>query len=368
MLRSTEGVEQAVFKEMLSKLSPRRLFLLDLLLADLAKHGLLNQENVEAIVVMVTYKMAKAEEKWVEKEERENTWMSWLLWCTFKRSKNPGIFTENGKYLFHIDREGEYAHSYSGGCAKVKVGRKYEDDFYAIKKFNYRSLHSVKHETRYASLLGYNSYFFIRKNRTYAVSDWCNGDALHTYDELTLIEKPLELRLQALLHCLQQLQIFHSKLKVHGDIKPENCVYHIAKNRLSLIDFSGAHNVASRKTYTFTPCYSDDHADSMHRLAGDMFCMGSVMQALFPELKFTGMVETPLLLGVRKLLAAMVESEPKYRCSCCSAIEFCQKLLGTNDLNQASLEAIEASTLDHSEMRLDDVLSMSHRPMKFANG
>lgn len=259
-------INQDEFKQLLYKLSPRRLFLMDLLLLDLHQQDLMNYHNAEQIIAAITFRMAAAPEKRVGKLEREDTWTSWLLWCTCRRSQKPGIFTEKGQYLFQIDREGDYAHRFFGGIGKVRTGRYHKDSFYSVKKFqfpitNEEVAHILKHEVRYANLAGYESYFFVHNCRAYTVTDWVNGDNLAFFKEedqaQKLLEKSLVSRLKALLCLLQQLQILHSKLRVHGDIKPENCIYRLEKDRLLLIDFGGSHNVASKKRYAYTPEYTD---------------------------------------------------------------------------------------------------------------
>lgn len=368
-------IDQDKFKQVLYKLSPRRLFLLDLLLADLLQHNLMNAYNATQAITVITFRLAAAEEKQVDKLPREDTWTSWLLWCSCRRSSKPRIFTEKGQYLFQVDRKGQYFQRFSGGLGTVKLGRHHEDTFYAVKKNQFsivrdEVLHVAKHEVRYANLAGYESYYFIHHYRMYVVTNWCNGDSLAFYKDnpelkQQLLEKPLILRIKALLGFLNQLHILHSKLRVHGDIKPENCIYRIAKDRLLLIDFGGAHNVASQKRYSYTREYTD--LKSLNLLAGDMFGVGHIMSALFPEL-VESEFDNILLRSMSHLQLALFEPNAQYRCSCYIAIRYCQELIEKdNHLDQHGLEDLLQRTLNHDQMQLEDVLAMTHRPLKFAH-
>jgi hypothetical protein len=239
----------------------------------------------------------------------------------------------------------------------------------------------AQREAKFHRFLGRNAFYFSEKNDVAkVVSDWQNVCALHYISISELKRNTYATRLQCLISGLNELEKLHAHYRVHGDIKPLNCIVDLPNKAMHLIDLASTHKKGSQKAFAATPKYSDQTSSSEdnYSFCDDVYSMGIVAASLFPELftiqednskitaipveKQFSLIETSLVTVIDSMLAPIRET----RCTSVSALHYCQELLKHLPvLNETILQTIRSSTLAREETTVEDVFRGSIRRSYF---
>ena len=246
---------------------------------------------------------------------------------------------------------------------------------YVVKSFKTDDLvdKTALRETKYAQFLGRTSYFFQNNKQWCVISQWQKGQALYDMKADELITLPVKMRIKSLCYLFHELSQLHKHFRIHGDIKPQNCVLDIEVSKLKLIDFGSTRKVKPKSyALAWSPNYLDKGArflDPTNRLSfcDDIYSAGFVVAALFPELYQIELAQirfkqpnTPLSIhdkAIVYLVQSLQSNEKNTRCTSQTAIEYCQHLFTHFDtLDAQRLDSILEQTLSKKACSFEDVL------------
>ena len=339
------------------------------LLINLDSHHLLNTLSIEKVIRSASDKMSPPTRVDAIKHARKET-----------HAARSGFHTTN---KFHLFAEHKDDKKYlSGGFGKVKKCYDAETDgsvIFALKKFDSATvsdqLSEAKREVKYNQLLKHNAFYFQHKKNVYVATDWFSEKSLDAFinNKKEITEQPVRNRLLWVISGLSDLNVLHSRYRLHGDIKPSNFVVNRQNNSMKLIDFGSAHKACSNKSYACTPYFLDDTLT--YNYSYDMYLMGVVIAYIFPEL-FNISEETikdhkkrvkvemifkdgiqPVEHAIQSLVQSVIQPEKDMRPTCDDALKYCW-LLSNNfaKLDERLLSKISSLTINRSTLTEEDIL------------
>lgn len=238
-------------------------------------------------------------------------------------------------------------------------------------------------ETKYAHFLGRESYFFQKNKQWYVISQWQKGQALYDMKPDELIALPLKMRIKSLCYLFHELSQLHKHFRIHGDIKPQNCVLDIEASKLKLIDFGSTRKVKPKNyPLAWSPGYLDKnvhYGDPTNRLSfcDDMYSAGFIAAALFPELYQIELAQirfkqpnTTFSIqdkAIVYLVQSLQSKEKNTRCTSQIATEYCQHLFTHFEtLDAERLDSILEQTLSKKACSFEDVLLDKQEVLSFS--
>lgn len=283
-------------------------------------------------------------------------------------------------FLEHDDQK-DY---HRGGAGQIKKAYPTLDSkqaLYSIKKIclsvenptSNEIKHEARHETKFHQLLGRKALCYFRKDAAYVVSPWHQGKSVYHHEQdnkvtdklVTISQKD---RFRAVLSGLRELNILHVNYRIHGDIKPENCIYNPATHCINLIDFGGSHKKRSGRNVYHTKLYAHPDDITGHKFSRDLWGMGIVIMTLFPDiftLDYTKHNCTHTIKpcsaateqAIRLLVLAMMTPLHRVRCTTLDAINYSESILKEWDtLDMSVIYILSASTICHSKPTAEDIM------------
>jgi hypothetical protein len=357
---------------LLLDLSPGKLTRMSIFITDLRKNECLNLENLHYALSIVTAKTPKPGVAMTRKESRKVTGLM--------RSKLTVTDSEDQSSLtFFLEHDDEKKYL-SGGQGVIKKGYLTEasdEVHYSLKKpHDQDEQDALLREVQYSRMLGRRAYFFNKGPTPYMASDWIAGDSLSSCQKAgTLTNHSINQRILCLLSFFSDMNILHKNYRVHGDIKPQNCILNTVDATLRLIDFGTTRRVHAQKTMPETAQYLDKNRVGYH-FADDVFSSRYVLTALFPDLYRTEESDThamynifstaPLDATVQQqalvlLMDAVSCPERSMRPQCSDIVEYLTRLSvqiksGEAEFTEEQLQDIALATIHRPATTVDDFL------------
>lgn len=305
----------------------------------------------------------------------------------FKEAHHEGKFwkkfyvNESDKSIFFCDKDEEKFKSGRGfvfeGFADLDANRalylvknikKEETGTWPFTGIEDLQFKEARREVKYNRFFGRDANFFKHKDEFYLVSDWIPGQSLDTTAPAVLTAIPLEKRFAILLPLITGLVNLHASFRVHGDIKPGNCVFNPEKNSLSWIDFGSTRKI-KYKNYGLAAthkCLPSDYQD--YGFATDMYSLGIVVASLFPDLYAINIQKrievcpllstmTPEQEAVKRLVDCLMNKDEHLRCTSERASAYIHKVLATfTNLTASRLDMICQTTINAPEATQEDII------------
>lgn len=327
----------------------------------------LNQTTLQAAVDRVTLKLPSVAKSSVEKESKKETGKQR---SQIKIDSQMKFFMEHKRsHLYARGNYGKVKKGFAGPCEKATTA-----PIVALKKFYEKDLtkseKEAEREAKYHRLLGRQSHYFARNGFSSLVSTWLTDKAMHRFKPKEMMKAPLAKRFDCLISAFNELDILHSKFRIHGDVKSENFILDLQKATLKLIDLGSAHKSNAHKIFPYTAEYCDGTIQSItgKTFCDDMYAMGIVTAQLFPELydvtfsgseyvrKYKNSNPTPVEKSIYTLVDAMMHHERTNRCTSQDALHFAQQIKNNfYKLDEMMLQKITAETLHHANPSVEDV-------------
>lgn len=297
----------------------------------------------------------------------------------------------NNHTIFYEESDCKEGSEFRGAQAKICKGYLEPEEsslHYAIKSFKvddetYANVKNARREAKISHLLGRQTFRFYDYVIPLIVTPWLQDRALDQYEEEEITAVCYHDRLQWILSLLQDINQLHEHYRIHGDIKPANMILNIATQKLVLIDFGSTHKIDTHNPHRFhfAQGYSDLQTKSINRFAYDIYAMGLVIAHIFSdifeieykrlksEVKKTRFSKFSVVeRAIVKLVGAMVERNPRERCTSEAALQFVSDILKHYQiLNDQKFKEILEQTLNHANFTVEDILRKSKRPGKFSS-
>lgn len=311
---------------------------------------LLSADSFEKAYERVTQKIPKTPLSEVEKKGRKKTY-----------SARSELVLDHTTHVYV--EQNELQQYKTGGCGQVKKGYATADantPIYAIKKLNKSNELAARleaaREVKYHQLLGRNAFYFFMNGKSRIISPWINEVALHLITLAELESTPFEVRIRCLKKGLSDLDKLHQHYRVHGDVKPANCIVDLNKGTMDIIDFGSTHKRGSFKSFPQTIYYADHNEPGDH-FYKDIYSMGMVTAYLFPELNKLPKDPCVLLRAISMLKRSMQLRPSSARCTSAQALAYCEALLtNVNNLDITMLQDIAKATIYCKQITVEDVL------------
>ncbi len=349
----------------------------------LHQEKLLDWESYETVFVRITASLPKVQEVAVMKLSR-------------KLSHEPRTeysVVSQGLSLFIKPRpESALGERYEGGGGQVRKAydgmasdtvvygiktpldlKREPDVFFKETKSNLalEAQQMIEREARYYQMLGREAFYSNSASKVKLFYPWLQGTVLNEVPRKTLLGLSLTVRLGLFIHALGDLNIFHLNYRAHGDIKPGNLIVNLITHTMKLIDFDQSHKPGSKKEFFGTLPFNSDTYDNM---SNDMYGMGIVAAALFPEyftvnypvVTFLKKVEVkPVQQAQRSIMAnaiitlvnRLLDSECEKTPASVDVMKYCQLLCEQGAaLSLDKVGEIESATISRKTTTVEDVL------------
>lgn len=252
-----------------------------------------------------------------------------------------------------------------------------------------------KRETKYLQFMNQPAIFCDKVERNsilpikpcLLITPWIQGEDLAHTPNQEILRYKIDIRFSWLLQPLKQLVLLHQKLRVHGDIKPLNCILNLHEGKLTLIDFGGARKLKKRNyALTLTRTYVDpllplSNINNHYRTCDDIYQFGYIIALLFPEIFLSYELShqmrvsciqpvenmIPIQKAIYTLFSNMMSPKREERCTAQRAIDYCEAILAQPSLSLKKIKQIKQETLG-SCCEVDDIIQGHTQRFNAANG
>lgn len=315
---------------------------------------------------------------------------------------NSEFIVDDKRFYIEHDKKRNYP---SGAFGRIKKGYITETTADTIPKYAVKIMldkeeayPAIQNASKYYQLLGDNALFFKRtskdKLKYYLIGPYRPGKALSKYSDEELKAYSYTDRLKMLKSGLIDLNQFHDKDQVHGDVSFNNFNLDEQKPALRLLDFDFSRPRSRYMSYGALSYGIPDETGNTDGFAGyseEVYHMGMVAAKLFPELYKIERGKLYLLVmpgnrshltsiekAIVRLIDAMLikkgsekinEISPeidRFNCTVKKALHFTEKLLENVDqlsVDESIIEKIAAETIDNVELNEEDIFHDSFRPL-----
>ncbi|MDR3502070.1 MAG: ankyrin repeat domain-containing protein [Legionella sp.] len=345
--------------QQLCVLSVNNLKRISILVDNLAKYNLLNNQTLEGALQRLQTKVVSPAETNI-----------FQITLSEDQLKTQTILTDGHRFWMSRDAT-LFARGGQGTIRQAYLSSQDVEPAYCIKQIQSGVVADLKEaarrEAKNHGLFSRTAFFFSDRGAAFVASAWQPGQALGIFSREQLISLSFDTRLKCIITALRDLNQLHSRYRTYNDIKPLNFILDVPGQAMRLIDFGSVLKHGSTKKTMYTELYRDP----VHKTGflNDTYGMGLIIAVLFPDLFAANFVAdssqllvnpesaSPEHKAIIKLVQALIDKDIEKRCTIADALNYSEWLMeNLPSLDEASLDDIALLTISRTNTMVEDVL------------